>query len=132
MACAHWDGAERGCRSPQPLEQLLGLGSQGPAVLGYKAPLTRPAGEDFLGFEQPARRRGQGMEPRQPSRASFSSQSALALVSRQENLARLHSFDSFLQQQAQRWEIGDRLRDGELCLRAETRLPDSFHNLIYV
>ena len=70
------------------------------------------------------------MEARQPSRASFSRRRALGLVTESENQSCRHSFDSFLQEQAQRWQIGNRFGNRELCLRAKTRFADSLHSLI--
>ena len=71
------------------------------------------------------------MEPGQPLRASFRRRRTLALVTESKNQPRRHPFDSFLQKQAQRWQIGDRLGNRELRFRAETSSRQPFHDLIH-
>src|SRR5207245_10516902 len=79
MAGAHGDFTEGG-RGLQAVDQLLGPGSQVPTFLGYKARLPFAASEDSLDIQDLARRRGQSVEPRQPSPASFRCRITAALL----------------------------------------------------
>ena len=72
------------------------------------------------------------MEPRQPLRTSFSRRRTLALVAAPENQFGRYSFDLFLQEQAQRRHVGDRLGNREVCLWPEARSRERLHHLVHV